>query len=334
MNGDTRKFGLRIVGMILVMAALLIGGLSITRAAAQGAIPGDALYPVKTTIEQTRLSLAQDAGDRAQMKLSFAEQRLGEIGALIEEGRYHLVGDAVLAFEADINSAILELETIAEMDPARATRIALEITAALTRYAQTLSVMAANAPEGVQQDVARALDTTQIVAGLELPASDAGIDSDSNSNDDDGSANDNENEANENDNLNDNGDDDDNGNANANANDNGDDDNGNMNDNDDDRNQNGDGDNANENGDDDDDNGNMNDNGDDNDNDDDNGNMNDNGDDDDDDNGNMNDNGDDDDDNANNNGDDGDNDNDDDSNSNDNGNGDDDDVEDDEGGDD
>jgi hypothetical protein len=206
--------------LILVIAALVIGGISITRSAAQAAIPGDALYPVKTTIEQTRLTLAQDAGDRAQMKMAFAEQRLEEIAALIEEGRYREVNKAVLAFEADINSAILELETVSQVDPARAARIALEITAALTRYAQTLGVMAANAPDSVRPEVARALDTAQIVGSLELPT--AGMASDDNSN------------ANISDNANDNGDD---GNANSNA----DDDNANAN---------GNGSNANSNGDD------------------------------------------------------------------------------------
>ncbi|HSO85616.1 MAG TPA: hypothetical protein VLQ91_03630, partial [Draconibacterium sp.] len=45
---------------------------------------------------------------------------------------------------------------------------------------QTLSGMAANAPESVRAEVTRALDTTQIAGGLELPT--AGSVSDDNSN--------------------------------------------------------------------------------------------------------------------------------------------------------
>jgi hypothetical protein len=205
MNGNSKHMGLRIAALVVVVGVLLIGGVRMTRAAAKTAIPGDALYPVKTTLEQTRLSLAQDAGDRAQLKMGFAELRLDEIAALIEEGRYHLVNEAVLAFEADINSAILELATVAQVDTARAARIALEIAASLTRYAQTLSVMAVNAPEGVQSEVARALDTTQIAAGLQLPASGVGIDDNSNGNENDANAS-----------LNDSGDD---GNGNSNSDD-------------------------------------------------------------------------------------------------------------------
>src|SRR5829696_631355 len=98
MNRKRKPLRLTTAIFILVLAALLFGGAGITAATAQSAIPGDALYGVKTSIEQTRLSLAQDAGDRAQMKMGFAQRRLEEIAALIEEGRYRDIGDAVLSF--------------------------------------------------------------------------------------------------------------------------------------------------------------------------------------------------------------------------------------------
>ncbi len=250
MNAQIKKFGLQRLVLILVITVLMIGGISVTQAAAKIAIPGDALYSLKTTLEQTHLNLAQDAGDRAELKMGFAEQRLEEIAKLIEEGRYSEVAKAVLAFEADIHSALIEVNTIAKSDPTRASELALGITSALTRYAQVLGVMAASAPESVQAEITRALDTTELASGLELPSSQLFEDdnsnegnenegneneaneNDDNGNDDNGNANinddngndDNENEANEND---DNGNDD-NGNANIND-DNGNDDNGNTN---------------------------------------------------------------------------------------------------------
>jgi hypothetical protein len=251
MNGKRKQLGLTTAVFILLVAVLLFGGAGITAAAAQSAIPGDALYAVKTSIEQTRLSLAQDAGDRAQMKMAFAQRRLEEIAALIEEGRYRDVGEAVLSFEADIHSAILELETVSRGDPARAASIALEITEALTRYAQTLSIMAASVPESVRPEVARALDTTQIAGSLELPSGEDGPAGNENTNDqvDDDNGNDGANtngddrDSNENSNANGN-EVDQNGNRNANSNSedqngNGDDRGGNATE--DDRNENGNG---------------------------------------------------------------------------------------------
>jgi hypothetical protein len=195
--------------LIIAMLLILVG---ITSVAAQSSLPGDALYSLKTTIEQTRLSISQDSGSRAELKMHFAEERLAEIESLIEEGRYSEVGDAVLAFESAINGAIIELETLAEFDPARASKLALDITAALTSYAQTLSMMAANAPDPVQETVSRALDSALVAGSLEMPSEDDNFDDaleeneddspDLNSNDNDSNVN--EDDLNSNSSLNDN----------------------------------------------------------------------------------------------------------------------------------
>lgn len=178
MNTQKKQFGMKSVVIIIATLAILFGGAGLTNAAAQSSIPGDALYPVKTTIERTRLSFSQDAGDRAQMKMDFAEKRLDEVAKLINEGRFSEIRMAVLAFESEINGAILELDSLSKVDPARAARLAQEITSALTRYAESLVTLAAVAPENVRDVVARALDTTQIASGLDMPE----FDDDSNAN--------------------------------------------------------------------------------------------------------------------------------------------------------
>jgi hypothetical protein len=251
-NTQSKYTVLRSLGLVLLMAVLVFGGIGITGAAAQAAIPGDALYPVKSTIEQTRLAFAADAGARAELRLGYAENRLEEIQALISEGRYREVSPAVLAFEADLNGAILELDTISRFDPARGSQIALEITSALSRFAQSLSVMAAGAPESVRSDVARALDTTGLAGSLELQTigSLSGEDSNANANlngDDNSNVNDDDCSGNGDDGANSNGDDSCNTNGDDDANTNGDND-ANTN-GDDDSNTNGD-DNSNFNGDD------------------------------------------------------------------------------------
>ena len=270
MTAQVKRIRFSVVIMALAAAFLvLFGSIGITSAAAQSSIPGDALYPVKTTIERTRLSLAQDAGMRAQMKMDFAQERLKEIDALIKEGRFREVNDVVLEFEANINSALMELEILSKVDPARAGDLALKITETLSRYAKTLSALLESVPEDVRAEVSRALDTTRVVGAMEMPAGNEnansnGNDDDSNGNGDDSNANGNGNDDDSNtngddSNANGNGNDDDsNGNgddSNANGNDddsntNGDD--SNANGNDDDSNTNGDDSNANDNGNDDD----------------------------------------------------------------------------------
>lgn len=210
MNTQSKYSGLRGPAIVLMLIALLLGGLGLTGAAAQSAVPGDTLYSVKSTIEQTRLSLARDAGERAQLRLGFAQQRLQELQTLIADGRYRQVSETVLAFESDVHGAILELETVSRLDPQRASQIALEITSALSRFAQILGGMQAGVPESVSQEMQRALDTTEIAGSLDL--SQVGLEGEDDSN---GNANINEDDnANLNENENANTNDDDNANTN------------------------------------------------------------------------------------------------------------------------
>jgi hypothetical protein len=173
--------------LVLTLAMLMASGLGFTTALAQSALPGDTLYSLKTGFEGTRLSLSGDAGDRSELKIQFAQERLQEMGALIDEGRLSEIGSVVLLFEADINSAIIELQSVAQSDPSRAARLAHDITEALQRFAQELSQMAATAPESVKGDVLRALETTQIASGLELPVDLSTDDGNSNESIDDNS---------------------------------------------------------------------------------------------------------------------------------------------------
>jgi uncharacterized membrane protein YgcG len=166
MNMQPRRFALTGLAVIILAAAILFGGAGITAVAAQGALPGDALYRVKTSLEETRLSLASDAGMRAQIRIGYAERRLEEISSLVAEGRYSEVGATAKQFETEINSAIAELGTISSGDPERAAAIAEQISAALARYAQTLTGMAASAPESVKPELSRALVTAQQAESL------------------------------------------------------------------------------------------------------------------------------------------------------------------------
>lgn len=216
MNIRAGSTGFRALVFLALLAAMIFG-VGLTGAAARSALPGDTLYSLKGTLEQTRLSLARDAGERVQLRLAFAEKRLEEIQALIDEGRFSEIDGTVLAFEADLHTAILEVETLARLDPARGARLALEITSALSRFARILTSMPAGLPQSVRDDMARALDTTLIASGLELPSSAALTDDNSN-----GNVNDNSN-SNTNDVSNVNGDDSSNVNGNGNSNVNGDD---------------------------------------------------------------------------------------------------------------
>lgn len=68
--------------------ATLVGGFAVVSAtgsvamAAQDALPGDVLYPVKRAIENAQTNLQSDGGSKADTLLSHAEARLGEVQEL------------------------------------------------------------------------------------------------------------------------------------------------------------------------------------------------------------------------------------------------------------
>lgn len=166
MNVPNRRFAFTALATVIVLAILLFGGAGATALAAQSALPGDALYSLKTGIEQTQVSLSSSAYNRAQLQMEFGERRLDEIAALIADGRFNDIGQAVAEFESHIQSAIGELQAVAAGDPARASELANQITAALSRYALTLSGMLANVPDAVKPEVERALMASQGVTTM------------------------------------------------------------------------------------------------------------------------------------------------------------------------
>jgi hypothetical protein len=165
MNSSTPRFVFSALAMIIVIFVLLFGSAGATVYAAQSALPGDTLYTLKTGLEQTQVNLSRDAANRAQLHLDFADRRLSETAALIEEGRFNDIGAATAELEYHIQQAIGELQTVALGDPLRAETLAGDITSALTRYASTLSGMLANVPESVRPDVERAIQSSQFAGG-------------------------------------------------------------------------------------------------------------------------------------------------------------------------
>ncbi len=157
MSTPKQKFVFTALAAFVAIFVLLFGGASVTAYASQSALPGDALYPVKTSLEQTRVNLARDAAAQAQLQLSFAERRLEEIAALINEGRYKDIDQATNEFEYHVQQAIGSLQVVAGGDPARAEELASQIAAALSSYANTLGGMMADVPAEVKPSFERAL---------------------------------------------------------------------------------------------------------------------------------------------------------------------------------
>lgn len=165
MGGARGGFGQRValtsLVAVIVVLALLLGGAGMTALAARSALPGDALYGVKTRIEETQVRLAGDAARQVELHLQLAQRRLDEIEKLIAEGRYNNINQAVQEFQRHIQDALVALNQVSAGDPVRAAELSLRITQELTRYAQALSGMANGLPEAVRSELENALQLSE-----------------------------------------------------------------------------------------------------------------------------------------------------------------------------
>ncbi len=161
MSNDRKRMVVTGIGLVVIVMALLFGSAGMTAYAAQSALPGDTLYGVKTSLEQTRISMARDASVRAELYLEFAENRLEEISRLIADKRYKDISDATKDFEMYANQAIAELEVVAQGDPQQAAVLTGRISEALSRYSRTLTSMLASVPEEVRAQLSQVIEAAQ-----------------------------------------------------------------------------------------------------------------------------------------------------------------------------
>jgi hypothetical protein len=166
-NGMTTRrhiFAMKTLAMIAILVTLVFGGVGITALAAGNALPGDALYPVKSGMEQTRLSLTAGAAQQARLHLEYAERRLDELAALITAGRIEATSQAAAEFEFHIEKAIELLAKAVQDDPVEGQELAGQISGALSRYAQTLTSLHASSPEPARSAIKRALQVAEETA--------------------------------------------------------------------------------------------------------------------------------------------------------------------------
>ncbi len=99
---------------IILAVVVLFGGSGVTVAAAQGSLPDQALYPVKTWSEDTLLSLTGSPQAQLQYALDFSDRRVLEMTRLLAAGktipaevetRLQNELDQVLALAAGMNDA-------------------------------------------------------------------------------------------------------------------------------------------------------------------------------------------------------------------------------------
>lgn len=137
--------------MPALIAALIIALSGGTAAAANTALPGDALFPVKQAVEKVRFNLTGGNEGKASVKLVHLEKRLEEAEKLAVEGK--LDAEVVSKIEANFNNheetmkeLIAKLE--AEGNTEAAAKLSSNLEASLTAHAEILAKLKAKIAAG------------------------------------------------------------------------------------------------------------------------------------------------------------------------------------------
>jgi hypothetical protein len=141
---------------ILLVVALLFASTGTVYASA-GALPGDALYPVKLTVEDARLFVAADDED-VLLQIEFLGRRMDEMERLAALGRENDIEQAAQAFSGSVSAAAKSLGALGgkENQPGRA---ALLENALLT-HSERLTALLETAPEQARPGLQRALENS------------------------------------------------------------------------------------------------------------------------------------------------------------------------------
>ena len=139
------------VVVIAIILALIVGGGAVTAAAAQTALPGDFMYPVKTTLENVRIQTAFDTSDEARLSIQFTGNRLEEISRLVASERDDDVVLGLEEFEKYLRLALESLNTVAKNDPERASELANQLSELLAEQSQIFATLGNGSADNIQE---------------------------------------------------------------------------------------------------------------------------------------------------------------------------------------
>ncbi len=124
--------------VVFAVVAVFVGGGGVVYAA-QDALPGEPLYPVKETVEEVQLLLADPVED-VQLHLDFAARRLEEAQQLMQEGQVDLAVEAMEMAEEHWQAALAVAEQLRETQPEAFNALMAEAQA-LKEQAQALEAL-------------------------------------------------------------------------------------------------------------------------------------------------------------------------------------------------
>ena len=150
-----RRLGYALIVATVVWALIVAGGTTVH--ASQDSLPDDALYPVKTAVENLRLAVARTPEARASLHLELAERRVQEVVAQSSLGRT-MSTSALKEVAVQTDAAIREIGSIPTED---SKALVGELSQSTVNQQVALGQVSEAAPEVAQLALQQALDAAR-----------------------------------------------------------------------------------------------------------------------------------------------------------------------------
>jgi hypothetical protein len=128
---------------VVLSVVVLFGGSGATVAAAQGSLPDQVLYPVKTWSEDSILSITSSSQTRLKYALDFSDRRVTEMAALLADGKSIPAG-VETRLQAQLD---MVLEIVAGMNDTQAIQQLQSIMQRADTQVQTVTMLMSGAPQ-------------------------------------------------------------------------------------------------------------------------------------------------------------------------------------------
>lgn len=150
----------RVFAAALVVIFVFFAGAGAVVSAAQTALPGEQLYPVKLVSENAAVSLSSSDARKVELRTSFAGRRLAEAETMIVQGEIALAQQAVAVYELEVQQAVRIVQAIDNLRPEEKKAAATRLADELVTHTDHLEVLAQTAPEEMRPALAGAINVS------------------------------------------------------------------------------------------------------------------------------------------------------------------------------
>lgn len=140
-----------------LLVGLLVGGAGVVQASAE-ALPGESLYGVKRTVEETRLAVAWSPSGEAALMERFAEERLSEAVTMAAAGQSDSLVLALDGYD-DLISRLAALAETSGLEEGPGSPA--QVQSNLERHIEILRGVRAVAPDNAQGSIDKAIERSQ-----------------------------------------------------------------------------------------------------------------------------------------------------------------------------